>query len=65
MPVDSGGEQTMRPVHCRAINGFRILLDFRPSPSHLQKNLLLVALFDATASDNLQERDANYGLYSK
>ena len=55
LPVDSGGEQTMRPVDGTAINGFRILRDFRPSPSHLQKNLLLLALFDAAASDNLQE----------
>ena len=65
LPVDSGGEKTMRPVDGKAINGFRILQDFRPSPSHVQKNLLLLALFDAADSDNLQERDANSGLDSK
>ena len=64
-PVDSGGEQTMRPVDGKAINGFRILRDSRPSPLHLQKNLLLLALFDAAASDNLQECFVNSGLHSK
>ena len=61
--VDSGGEQTMRPVGGKAINGSRILRDFGPSPSHLQKNLLLLALFYAAASDNLQECYANPGLH--
>ena len=45
----------MRPVDGTAINGFRILRDFRPLPLHLQKNLLLLAPFDEAASDNLQE----------
>ena len=65
LPADSGGEQTMRPVDGTAINGSRILRDFRPSPSHLQKNLSQLALFDSVGSDNLQEREVNLGLHSK
>ena len=55
----------MRQVDGKAINGFRILRDFRPLPSHLQKNLSQLALFDSAGEDNLQELEVILGLHSK